>query len=128
MSLTSDIKERKATPICTGVLDYFPNALAAIARLSKKANERHNPGQPMHWAMHKSTDHADCLLRHLADRGQLDAEWGESHTVEVAWRGLALLEVEILAERAGLTSDAYLAKLKLEADGFTSGEPTPRGQ
>lgn len=99
MSLPTDSKARKHTPLCTGVLDYFPDALAAVARLSFKGNEKHNPGQPLHWS-DKSTDHADCLVRHLLERGTLDQEMQESHTVHVAWRALALLQREIEAERA----------------------------
>ena len=95
--MTSDPKARKATPICSGVLDYFPDALAAVARLSFKANEKHNPGMPMHWSRGKSADHADCLGRHLIERGETDPETGESFTVHVAWRALALLQEEIEA-------------------------------
>jgi hypothetical protein len=87
-------QERKNTPLCTGALDYFPLALAAVARLSKFGNDKHNPGQPLHWSRGKSSDHADCVARHLVDRGVIDAETGMSHTVEVAWRALALLEEE----------------------------------
>ena len=95
MSLTTDYAERKATPLCRGALDYFPDALAAVARLSLKANEKHNPGEPLHWSKGKSNDHADCLLRHLVERGKVDEEMQESHTVHVAWRALALLQTEI---------------------------------
>lgn len=95
MSLPSDSKDRKQTPLCTGVLDYFPDALAAVARLSWKGNEKHNPGQPLHWSKGKSGDHADCLIRHLLERGTMDPEMQESHTVHVAWRALALLQTEI---------------------------------
>lgn len=94
-SLPSDPKARKEIPLATGCLDYFPDALVAIARLSKKANERHNPGEPLHWSKEKSNDHADCAMRHFVDRGKMDPEWGESHTVEFAWRALALLQTEI---------------------------------
>lgn len=87
-------QERKDTPVCTGVLDYFPLAVAAVARLSKFGNDKHNPGQPLHWSRLKSSDHADCITRHLIDRGVIDPETGMSHTVEVAWRALALLQEE----------------------------------
>lgn len=103
MSLPTDPKARKATPIVTGCMDYFPLALAAIARLSKKANDKHNPGQPMHWSRGKSDDHADCLGRHLLERGQIDPETGESFTVHTAWRSLALLQIEE-EERLGLAA------------------------
>jgi dATP/dGTP diphosphohydrolase len=89
-----DSKERKNTPLVSGVLDYFPAALAAVARLSKFGNDKHNPGEDLHWARGKSNDHADCIARHLVDRGVIDPETGMSHTVEVAWRALALLQLE----------------------------------
>jgi hypothetical protein len=94
MKLSSDAKERKATPIARGVLDYFPLSMAAIAQVSQKGNEQHNPGQPMHWAREKSTDHADCIVRHLIDRGTVDND-GLRHSTKLAWRALALLEIEL---------------------------------
>jgi hypothetical protein len=93
-SLPTEAKERKGVPICTGVLDYFPLALAEIARVSKKGNDQHNPGQPLHWARDKSTDHADCLIRHMLERGTVDTD-GQRHTAKVAWRALALLQEEL---------------------------------
>jgi hypothetical protein len=98
--LTTDKAARKAQPMARGVLDYFPRALAAVANVSYVGNQQHNPGEPMHWAMHKSTDHADCILRHLAERGTLDDD-GLRHSAKAAWRALALLEVE-LQKAAGL--------------------------
>lgn len=95
-----DAKARKALPICTGVLDYFPDALLAVAEVSRIGNEQHNPGQPLHWAKEKSTDEADALLRHLVDRGRMDSD-GVRHSAKVAWRALALLQREIDAERRG---------------------------
>lgn len=92
--LPVDSQERKNTPICTGVLDYFPLALAAVARLSKMGNDKHNPGQPLHWSRNKSSDHADCIAKHLVDRGIVDPDTNLSHSVALAWRALALLEVE----------------------------------
>jgi hypothetical protein len=92
--LPTDAKLRKAVPVCTGVLDYFPDAIAAVAELSRIGNEQHNPGQPLHWAREKSTDHADCIVRHLMQRGTLDTD-GVRHAVKVAWRALALAQTEI---------------------------------
>lgn len=85
----SSSAERKATPVVTGVLDYFPLAIQALARLSKKANDKHNPGEPMHWARGKSNDHADCIGRHLIERGTIDPEFGELHDVALFWRAAA---------------------------------------
>ena len=97
--LPTDAKARKAMPLCTGVLDYFPDAIAAVAEVSRVGNEQHNPGQPLHWDRSKSTDQANCLLRHLVDRGRLDTD-GTRHTAKVAWRALAMLQLEIEASRA----------------------------
>lgn len=101
-TLTADDVQRKATPLATGCLDYFPDALAAVAELSALANERHNPGEPMHWSKEKSTGHADSLLRHLVDRGKWDLEGYVKpvrHSTEVAWRALANLQIEIERDR-----------------------------
>lgn len=96
--LPLDAKARKALPICTGCLDYFPDALAAVAEVSRIGNEQHNPGQPLHWERGKSNDQEDALLRHLIDRGKLDTD-GVRHSAKVAWRALALLQLEIEASR-----------------------------
>ena len=93
-NLPTTAAERKAMPIARGVLDYFPDALAAVAEVSRVGNEQHNPGQPLHWAKEKSTDEADCLMRHLIDRGKFDTD-GLRHSAKVAWRALALLQREL---------------------------------
>jgi hypothetical protein len=98
MQLTTDKQQRKETPITTGVLDYFPNAIAEVARVSFVGNQQHNPGQPMHWAKDKSKDHADCISRHLLDRGTLDDD-GLRHSAKLAWRALALLQIELETEQ-----------------------------
>jgi hypothetical protein len=97
VALPHDDQARKDTPLCTGVLDYFPAALAEVARLSKHANDQHNPGEPMHWARGKSFDHANCLVRHLLQRGTKDSD-GLRHSAKVAWRALAMLQEEIEKE------------------------------
>jgi hypothetical protein len=99
MILSTDPAERKATPITTGVFDYFPRALAAVAQCSKAGNEQHHPGQPLHWEFNKSADHADCIARHLIDRRSLDTD-GIPHISKLAWRALALLETELRKQEA----------------------------
>jgi hypothetical protein len=94
MILPEDPAERKGMPITTGVLDYFPLAIAEVAKCSKAGNDQHNPGQPLHWAKGKSMDHADCIPRHLIDRGRLDTD-GVRHSAKLAWRALALLQTEL---------------------------------
>ena len=99
MSLPTAPKARKDVPLARGLLDYFPDACAEVAHVSFVANEQHNPGEPMHWAKEKSTDEADCLVRHLLERGTIDTD-GLRHTAKVAWRALALLQREIEADIA----------------------------
>lgn len=97
MILAADPTARKGMPITTGVLDYFPLALAEVAVVSKAGNDQHNPGQPLHWARGKSTDHADCIARHLIDRGSRDTD-GMRHSAKLAWRALAHLQTELEVE------------------------------
>lgn len=63
-ALPVDSQARKDTPMVRGLLDYFPAALAEVARLSMEGNRKHNPGAELHWSRDKSTDHADCIMRH----------------------------------------------------------------
>ncbi|WP_139375702.1 dATP/dGTP diphosphohydrolase domain-containing protein [Sphingopyxis flava] len=93
-SLPEDDGDRLAYPMFDGLLAYFPNALAEVAMVSMIGNQQHNPGQPMHWARGKSTDHANKAVRHLVDHGKRDAR-GVRHTARAAWRILALLQEEI---------------------------------
>jgi hypothetical protein len=95
--LPAGAKERKEYPVTTGVLDYFPDAIAAIAHVSYIGNEQHNPGEKLHWARGKSTDQADALLRHLIARGTPDSD-GLRHSAKMAWRALAILQLEIEGE------------------------------
>lgn len=99
MTLPIAAAERKAIPITTGFLDYFPDATVEVAILSRIGNEQHNPGQPLHWAKEKSTDHANCIVRHLLERGTIDTD-GVRHSAKVAWRAMALLQIEIEKSRA----------------------------
>lgn len=104
LALPEGHAERKAIPLCSGALDYFPAALAAVAELSRIGNEQHNPGEPMHHARGKSSDHADCIVRHLLDRGQVyevtiaGKVHRVRHSVAVAWRALALAQEELERE------------------------------
>jgi hypothetical protein len=92
-----DDNTRENYPLYDGLLAYFPAALCEIARWSKVGNDKHNPGEPLHWAREKSTDHENKILRHLLDARQLDAH-GFPEVVAMAWRALALCQT-ILEER-----------------------------
>lgn len=100
-SLAGDAQARKAAPMASGFLHYFPNAVAAASNLSKVATDQHHPGQDMHWAFTKSTDEADCIMRHLAEAGTVDTD-GIRHSVKVLWRAAALVERELLASDPAL--------------------------
>lgn len=97
MLLPTDAQERKQIPIVSGVLDYFPLAIAEVAKCSWAGNQQHHPDKPLHWNKEKSFDHADCIGRHLIDRGKFDTD-GSRHSAKLAWRALALLEIELERE------------------------------
>lgn len=100
-TMPEEPSERKKHPVASGVLDYFPDALVALAQVSWEGNEQHNPGQPLHWARGKSADEADAMMRHFLQRGGLDED-GIRHTAKMAWRALAMLQKEIEAEQRGV--------------------------
>lgn len=120
MPLPTDANRRKKIPLATGLLDYFPDACAAVAEVSAVGSEQHHPGQGVFWEKGKSTDHADCLLRHLLERGTLDTD-GCAHTAKVAWRALALLQTEIEAaaksQRAKELEEAHHYRVPCLCDG-----------
>ena len=78
--------DRKDIPIYTGVINYFPDALVELAKLSLTGGVQHGQTKDtLHWDRSKSTDHLDALCRHMIDK-----DWAE-----VAWRALANLQVQI---------------------------------
>jgi len=95
--LPTEAAERKKFPVASGVLDYFPDAIVAIAEISQAGNDQHNPGMPLQWTRSKSTDESDTCIRHFLQRGTLDTD-GKRHTAKAAWRMLALLQKEIESE------------------------------
>lgn len=106
--MPEDSSTRKGIPMHRGLFQYFPSALAAVAQVSRVCNDKHNPGQPLHWSKENSNDHNDALLRHIADTSNdplaRDPEDGTLLAAKVAWRALAHLQVlhdhgaEIFAE------------------------------
>ena len=97
MSLPTEAQERKDVPITSGCLDYFPDALAAVAGASMMGAKQHNGGK-LFWDRTKSTDEPDALMRHFMERGTVDTD-GIRHSTKVAWRALALLQKEIEAAK-----------------------------
>jgi len=87
-------QQRKDTPVFSGVLKYFPDALRDVARASKAGNDQHGNGPELHWDRSKSGDELDALTRHLLDAGTVDTD-GIRHSAKIAWRALANLQKEI---------------------------------
>lgn len=84
-----DSEERKTYPVYSGFLRYFPAAVAAVAHHSYLGNEKHNPGQPLHWDRAKSGDEKDALCRHLMES---EVAGYEHELVGMAWRAMADLQ------------------------------------
>ena len=85
---------RKNVPVWSGFLAYFPRSIAKIAHHSWLSNEKHNPGEALHWSRDKSADHMDCLARHMLD--QLDPNLDPlQEKIACAWRSLADLEIAL---------------------------------
>lgn len=101
-TLPTDSNARKDYALFRGCLRYFPAALAGVAKTSKLGNDKHNPGQELHHARSKSSDHGDCVIRHLMDladliaandRGQLDDKAAILVEADcMAWRALAFAQ------------------------------------
>ena len=89
MRLPTNAEDRKAVPLATGLLDYFPDALVEVARVSYEGSKQHHPGEPVHWDRSKSVDH-----------GTKDGD-GMRHTAKMAWRALAMLQLELEAANSG---------------------------
>jgi hypothetical protein len=94
--LPEDSAKRKEYPIYSGLITYFGDALAAVAKLSYEGNKQHHPDKPLHWDDSKSTDSRDALLRHIFDMEKanknLDFIKELDEATRVAWRGLENLQ------------------------------------
>lgn len=89
-TLPNDSEARKQYPMYDVLFGQFPAAIAAVVHHSWKGNNKHNPGLPLQDNRSKSTDDANCILRHLSE-GDYEA---------LAWRGLRLLQRKLEAEGA----------------------------
>lgn len=113
-----DSAERKTYPVFSGLIEYFPSALALVARHSYHGNEKHNPGQPLNHDRSKSGDEADALIRHLM----------EGDYVGMAWRALALLQKDCEAQGAPIAPAATNAVLPASQCASVSFVPDPKLQ
>lgn len=99
----ADDDKREDYPLFDGVFAYFPAALCEVARWSKVGNNKHNPGEKLHWAREKSTDHENKILRHLLDADK-EMDDGFIEATALAWRALALCQT--LLEKRGWAEGA----------------------
>jgi hypothetical protein len=87
-------ESRKETPVFSGVLKYFPDALKEVAKCSLAGQKQHNQGDKLYWDKNKSFDNEDALVRHLIDHSKNPVdEDGVLHLAKVAWRALASLQI-----------------------------------
>lgn len=73
LTLGDDSEARKRVQLVAAFLRYIPAAAARFALHSKAGNDKHNPGEPVHHARGKSSDHEECVLRHLVDMQDIGA-------------------------------------------------------
>lgn len=93
----------------------YPAALAGVARISVAGNKKHNPGEPLHHARGKSTDHADCIGRHLMDVNDLLAAHQREDKV-LNTGTLCKLAADILTEVSALCWRALALTQQLHED------------
>ena len=106
-TLPEESSARKEIPLYEGLLKYFPAALAGVAGHSKRGNDKHNPGEPLHHARGRSTDHADCIMRHLVDLADMLASM-ERKGFNALGRAQVLTEADALCWRAlALSQELY---------------------
>lgn len=100
MSLPTNDAERKALPLWTFLMEYFPDVFLAVANVSIAGNKQHNPGEPLHWAREKSTDQMNTAFRHMFDygRGVIRDTDGQYHLAKAIWRLSAELQLRIEKE------------------------------
>jgi hypothetical protein len=97
--MSTDSATRKLMPVASGVLKYFPDAQMLKAWISRVGNDKHNPGQPLHWDKSKSADEPDAEVRHMLDHFRsvppdpgLEALAHLGHLASKAWRADADLQ------------------------------------
>lgn len=117
LTLPLDSNERKLIPLHSGCYAYFAAALAAVAAWSYHNNQKHNPGQPLHWSQGKSRDHEDCIARHGVDVGDARVACSdEAQLIELtarAWRALAELQMFAQGQGAPVPPGARAAEAEV---------------
>lgn len=96
--------------IYRGVIDYFPRAVDAVARISTFGASKYA------WKGWETVPegferYSDALVRHLIAEGKgevLDSDSGLLHAAHAAWNALARLELKLRTiENEALAKDGY---------------------
>lgn len=85
------------SPVFRGLLDYFPRACQAVAKVSQKGAEKYC------WKGWENVPdginrYSDAIVRHMckeAIEGKIDPDFGLLHKAHAAWNALAVLELEL---------------------------------
>lgn len=81
--LPDDPQQRKAIPVYSAFMRFFPRAIVAVTKMSMEGQAQHNAdGDSIKWIRSASSDDKDALMRHV-----LEEDWAK-----VAWRAMAILE------------------------------------
>lgn len=101
MSLPTASDARNALPIWDGLIAYFPDVWAEIAKVSVEGAKQHHLPK-LGWDTHVSTDHRNKVLRHMLDdaAGSVIDTDGCYHLAKAVWRLCAQLQLRCW-ERAG---------------------------
>ena len=99
-------EKRKQTPLYSGLIKYFPDALCEVARVSYIGSKQHHPDEDIHWDREKSSDDLDALMRHLMENGMHDID-GVRHSAKIAWRALAHLQKEIEGDKSDARTEQW---------------------
>jgi len=86
-----DSAERKKYPVFSGVLMYFPEAMAALALRSFESQAEHNPTGRIEWIKEKSIGDGNEIVRHLMESeiAYLNGDYvtAAEEAAAVHWRG-----------------------------------------
>lgn len=109
MTLPSDQAARKAIPMATGMLFFFPDALVKVTeRTVMGAEQRGIPLEAVDGLRRDPTtsvEHLNCALRHMIDAGPEGCDDNRlEHLTALAWRALAALQVACAGRKI---HDAY---------------------
>lgn len=136
--LPTDYNARKNFPLMTVLASYFPDAIEALVELCVQGNVQHKvdvnavnpfklPTDTITWDHSKSTDHMNCLARHVWDHERAKRGVGNKvdgdkilHIVKALWRAAAEAQETIVHLRKMATVDTLAGPAELPMDGLNA--------